>query len=260
MFFTDTSYIGVDIPGQRRPLTYCALDADLNLLALGRGAEGDVLAFINGQGRAFVAINNPRSVNMGLMAQESYRASLRPSPKPGRWERWRAAEYQMRMHRIKVHRTPHNASHAPGWMRIGFGLFRELEERGFQPFTDQFSPQMAGGQSFSVETYPHAAFTALLGCIPFHRNSLEGRIQRQLALFINNVDLPDPMQVFEEITRHRLLKGELDLEGLLEPSELDAVVAAYTAFTASKGEVTLLGHRDEGQIAVPVKELLSRYA
>ena len=263
MMFTDTSFIGIEIPGARRPLYHAALDADLNMLAFGSGSLEDVVAFVRGQSKAFVAVNAPRRPNQGLMADENVRAELNPQPKPGRWDRWRVAEYSLRLRRIKSTRTPKDPSHAQEWMRLGFTVFSELDESGYEPYPQNFDLRADGNNGsllYSLECYPHAAFTALLGHIPFTRNSLEGRIQRQLALYVNEVDVPDPMMVFEEITRHRMLKGDLRLVGLLEPSQLDALVAAYTARAAAKGEVTLLGHPIEGQVAVPVRNMLARYA
>lgn len=263
MLFTDTTFIGIDIPGARRPLTYAALDADLNLLALSYGDHDDVMAFVNGQDHAFVAINNPRSTNKGFMAEENFRARLNPRPKPGRWDRWRVAEYALRQSRIKVQRTPNNPSNAPSWMLKGFKLYNSLAGAGFKPYVQGFLPEEVranGDVRFSIECYPHAAFTALLERIPLSKNSLEGRIQRQLVLYTHEVDVPDPMQVFEEITRYRILKGELILDNLLVPTQLDALVAAFTAWVASKGAVTLLGHPQEGQVVIPVRKMLTKYA
>lgn len=263
MLFNDTAFIGIDIPGARRPFTYAALDPELNLIALAYGDEDDVLAFVNGQDRAFVAINNPRSTNQGFMADEAFRDGLRPRPKPGRWDRWRVAEYALRQSRIKVQRTPHEVANAPVWMQKGFRLYQSLARSGYQPFNQHFvgeEAQANGDVRFTVECYPHAAFTALLERLPFAKNSLEGRIQRQLVMYVNEVEVPNPMQVFEEITRFRLLQGELLLDDLYEPTQLDALVAAYTAYMASRGDITMLGDPREGQIAVPVRKMLQKYS
>ncbi len=262
MLFTDTTFIGIDIPGARRPLTYAAIDAELNLIALASGDDENVLAFVNGQDRAFVAINNPRSTNKGYMAEESFRSVLNPRPRPGRWDRWRVAEYALRQSRIKVRRTPKSPENAPVWMQKGFKLYRALANSGYRPYVQDFVPEdehANGDVRFSIECYPHAAFTALLEHIPFNKSTLEGRIQRQLILYVNEVDVPNPMRIFEEITRYRLLKGELLLDDLFEPTQLDALVAAYTARMASLGKVTLLGHPLEGQIVIPVRQMLAKY-
>ncbi len=45
--------------------------------------------------------------------------------------------------------------------------------------------------------------------------------------------VPDAMQVFEEITRYRLLHGVLPVDGLLPQPELNAWIAAHVACLAS---------------------------
>jgi len=90
--------------------------------------------------------------------------------------------------------------------------------------------------------------------VPMRKDSLEGRMQRQLLLFREGVEIPDPMDAFEEITRHHLLEGSLTLPRLFTHDELDALVSAYTAYVAARhpGRVTLVGDPEEGQIVVPV--------
>ncbi len=93
-------------------------------------------------------------------------------------------------------------------MRSGFALFHRLETLGYHLY-----PQ-AGAELQCLEVYPYASYAVLLGVLPFSKYTLEGRLQRQLALYDQKVDVPDAMRVFEEITRHRLLKGVLPLEPL----------------------------------------------
>jgi hypothetical protein len=97
--------------------------------------------------------------------------------------------------------------------------------------------------------------------LPFPKNSFEGRLQRQLTLYRNGLNIADPMRIFEEITRHRLMTGVLPLEGLFTTPQLDALGAAYTAWVAAiqPDQVTLLGSSEEGQIVLPVAELQSKY-
>jgi hypothetical protein len=86
-------------------------------------------------------------------------------------------------------------------------------------------------------------------------DSLEGRIQRQLSLYDLGMDIPDPMNFFEEITRYRLLKGILVEEGLYSSLELNAIAAAYMAWAVIQRpeEVTFVGDEGEGQVAVPIQ-------
>ena len=112
-----------------------------------------------------------------------------------------------------------------------------------------------------LEVYPHACYCALLGQVPLPKNTFEGRIQRQLALVEQKLDVPDPMDLFEEITRHRLLQGILPVGELYAQGELDALAAAYTAWLAATypSKVTALGDPAEGVVIVPAAELKRHY-
>jgi predicted RNase H-like nuclease len=140
-------------------------------------------------------------------------------------------------------------------MRMGFSLYRGLENFGYQDFPKE------GAQCQLVEVYPHASFAVLLGLLPFPKNTLEGRMQRQLILFEKGVQLPDPMEYFKEITRSRLLSGSLPLGDLYSSGELDALVAAYSAWHgySKPDQITLFGDPEEGQILVPEKRIKARY-
>jgi hypothetical protein len=73
-------------------------------------------------------------------------------------------------------------------------------------------------------------FLAFCGNELFSRRTLEGRIQRALILYDEGLQIPDPMDFFEEITRHKLLRGVLPLENIHTSRELDALAAAYLAW------------------------------
>jgi predicted RNase H-like nuclease len=215
----------------------------------------EVLAFAAGQRQAFVAVSAPQRPNQGLMAQEEMRRQLNPTPRPGRWLDLRLAEYQLRQHNISIPQTYAAEQSCPNWRKMGFSLFRRLEVLGYQPCP------MDGKELQALEVYPHACFAVLLGHNPFPKRTLEGRLQRQLVLHEQKLNVPDPMRFFEEITRHKLLKGILPNEDLYSPGELDALVAAYTAWYIANHpeQATLLGDPSEGQIVLPVTELKPRY-
>jgi hypothetical protein len=255
MFSSYTTFLGIDPTAGQRPFSYAALDGDLRLLALGKGTIDEVLAFLAGQRSAFAAVAAPRRPNLGVMDRPEVRELLSPVPRPGRWSNFRLAEYQLRQHNISCPQTPAEESDCPQWMQMGFHLYRRLEGLGYCPYPSDEAPLQY------VEVYPYACFSALLGLLPFPKHTLEGRIQRQLILHEMDLRIPDPMDLFEEITRHRLLQGRLPVEELYEQEELDALVAAYTAWLAAKNpnRVTLLGHPEEGQVVLPVGELKRRY-
>jgi len=256
MFFTNTTYIGVDPSAGVRPFVYAALDQELRPIVLGEGRIDDVLAFLAGQRQAVVAIASPRQPNQGVMGNEEVRKQLSPSPHRGRWMDFRMADYLLRQRNIHVPQTPASEDACPQYMQMGFRLYRKLESLGYREY-----PQAEAPRQF-LEVYPHACFTVLLGQAPFPKYSLEGKIQRQLLLYERKVKVSDPMLFFEEITSHRLLKGILPVEHLLSSGELDALIAAYTAWVAANHpeELVLLGDAQEGRVAIPLAQLKSNYS
>jgi hypothetical protein len=256
MLFDSATFIGVDPSGGRKPFTYAALDGERKLLALGDGEIEEVLAFLGGQRSAFVAVNAPSQTNKGLVKQEEVKRSLAPLHQPGRGAEMRLSEHVLREHGIVVANTPSRPDIAPTWMQMGFTFYQRLATMGYISY-----PEGSEATHQWMETHPHAVFCVMLGQVPLQKHSLEGRLQRQLILYEGGVCIQDPMGFFEEVTRHRLLKGSLPLDHLYQPGELDALAAAYTAFTAAKhpNQVSLIGSPEEGRIIVPVPELKLKY-
>jgi hypothetical protein len=256
MLFNPTTFIGIDPSAGQRPFSYAALDNDLNPLAIGGGRIEDVLAFAAGQRQAIVAVCAPRQPNQGVMQRQEIRQSLSPMPATGRWVDFRLADYLLRKHQIYIPQTPATEEACPNWMKMGFRVYRSLEKLGYKFFPDPEAELQV------LEVYPFACYAVLLEVLPFQKYSLEGRIQRQLALYEQKVKLPDPMLVFEEITRYKLLKGILSLDQLFQPEELDALVAAFTAWQAinHSEDILLVGDPQEGQIVLPVAELKAQYS
>lgn len=261
MLFNETIFIGIDPTAGKRPMAFAALDQDLRLMALDEGELDEITAFVGGQKTAFVAVCSPRQPNKGFMKNEEIRAQLKPVPKPGRWLGYRVAEYQIRQHNIHIMRTCGEIQKCPGWVQKGFEVYRKLESLGCQDYPS-FDPLPSGNvPPQTLEVYPHGIYAVLLGQIPFLKKSLEGRLQRQLILHNQGLDIPDPMRIFEEITRYRILKGMLTMDGLYKARQLDALAAAYTAWVAatSPRDISLFGHPEEGQIVFPVPELNPKY-
>lgn len=256
MLFDRTIFIGVDPTAGKKPFTYAAVDSEGSLVALGQGESIEALAFIGGQSNACVAVCAPSAPNIGLLEQEDVRQGLNPPPKPGRWLGYRLCEYQLRMLHIGVTPTPAEPTRCPTWVQRGFAFHHQLQAIGYRAYPADESPLQW------LEVYPHACFVALLGQQPFPKHTLEGRLQRQLLLEEAGLKVPDAMRFFEEVTRHRLLKGILPDKDIYSAQELDALVAALTAFRAIKQpqEITLLGAPQEGQIALPVGKLKAKYS
>ena len=69
------------------------------------------------------------------------------------------------------------------------------------------------------------------------------------------------MDVIKGITSRHLLQGSLPMDNLYNQGELDALVAAYTAWQATNHpkQITALGDATEGVVFLPVAELKRHY-
>lgn len=241
-------FLGIDLTSSRRPYTYVALDAQRRLIAEGQAPVEEVLLLASSQQALLAAINSPSCPNRGLMQQNAVREKLDPPPPSGRWTNLRLVEYLLRKKGIKVALTPSTAAACPRWMQRGFDLFQRLQALGFEAY-----PSASGPHQW-LEAQAEAAYWALLGRAPYDARSLEGRMQRQMLLYEYGLPLPDPMELFEEITPHRLLQGALPLKKIRSSCELNALAAAYTAWLAANrpAQVSRLGSPEEGEIVIPV--------
>ena len=248
------SFVGVDPTAGRDPFTIAALDQDRKLITLAAGDINDVLAFLNEQNAFVVAVNAPPRPNHGLVRQNLEKQKLAPGQLRG--SDMRQAESELRQRGIFVLPTPARVEACPAWMQMGFDLFRRFKEAGFK----QYSSEKASKQW--LETHPHAAFCTLLGQIPLPKPTLEGRLQRQIALYEQGIGIIDPMEFFEEITRHKLLHGTFPMELVYASEELDTLMAAYMAYCVVNcpQETMLIGNQQEGQIVLPVPSLKERYS
>lgn len=255
MFFSGSAYVGIDPTAGHKPFAYAALDDSLHLVALGRGTLEEVLAFTAGQQQAIVAVCGPRRPSQRLMERTEVRDNLNPPPRPGRWMSFRLVEYLLRQHRISCYKTPPDAKACPNWMQMGFHLYKRLEQMGYQPYPSEKTALQW------LEVYPHASFCTLLEHAPLPKNTLEGRIQRQLILYKQKIGVPDPMDLIKGLTAHHVLQGSLPTNNLYTPGELDALVAAYTAWQAANhpNKITALGDASEGLVFLPVAELKRHY-
>ncbi|MDO8752717.1 MAG: DUF429 domain-containing protein [Anaerolineales bacterium] len=253
MLSKNSTFIGIDPTSGHKSFTYAVLDKDLRLLALAEGEMEDVIAFVAGQQPATVAVNAPAGVNLGLVREMLKKAM--PTPTPTRGAEFRVAEYELRQRGILVAGTPASVSVSPAWMQLGFELYRRLEQLGFKKYP-------AENQSSQIlETHPHACFCVMAGGLPLSKPSLEGKLQRQLILYEHGVGISDPMDFFEEITRHKITKGLWPTQLLYPPEQLDALVAAYVAWLAinKPGHVCSFGDQNEGMIVLPGNELKEKY-
>ncbi len=255
MLFDTHLFVGIDPCGGRKPFNWAALDKNGRLAALQEGELEDALAFLGGLPSALVAVNAPPRPSQGLVRQDEFRQSLPPLRALGRSQEMRLAEHLLRERGINVALTPSRRELCSNWVQLGFELYRRIENLGFKP-----SPDSEASHAW-LETQSHAVFCALLGQSPLPRPTVEGRLQRQLVLYEQGLNIRDPMDYFEELTRHKLMKGALPLEQVYTPEQLDALAAACAAWVLSRHpeRACRLGDPSEGQITLPVSELKAKY-
>ena len=254
MILTDSLYVGIDPASGRKDFSYAVLDGNLNLANLADADMDELLPFLGRPEVNFVAVNAPARVNRGLVKKKLEEESANPG-RTLRGTDIRLGEYELRERGIALTGTPSREEFCPSWMQAGFDLYKKLSEMDFKVYeTDGATKQV-------LETNPYACFCALLEGIPFPKNTLEGRLQRQLILYDKGLRITDPMRFFEEITRFRLLRGILPDDVLYPPEQLDVLVAAYTAWLAAhRPEETIgVGNKSEGELILPVGELLEEY-
>lgn len=116
-----------------------------------------------------------------------------------------------------------NVPGSKGGQAIFSDLKVALKPAGFSPSSNN------EGERRWLETNTQASFRTYHPRL-FPRRTLEGRIQRALILFEEGVRIPDPMDFFEEITRHKLLQGNLPDKNMYSVKQLDALIAAYISW------------------------------
>jgi hypothetical protein len=166
-------FAGVELTSGRKPVTFAALDQDLNITVLEKWDSSEVLSSLQEYENISLAINVPSS-------------------------------------------------------KSGEEIYTDLSKKFLQ----------AGLQSLSqnrhskpwLEINAQDCFRILSGHHLWPRRSLEGRLQRSAILYEQGLQISDPVDIFEEITRYKLVQGILPLESLPSSNELDALVTAYLAW------------------------------
>lgn len=252
MIFPETIFVGIDPTSSQKSFTYAVLDKGLNLMALADAELDDVLVFLAQHSAVMIAVNAPSGLNRKLTRDGKKETS---KLRVNRAASFRQAEVELRERGITVAGTPSTIGACPAWMQNGFALYRQLEKMGFRNFPTD-------GQPYQVmETHPHACYSVIGGSLPLPKPSIEGKLQRQLLLYECGLRIKDPMYFFEEITRHKMIKGTWPVELLYQSEQLDALVAAYTAWVSihKPDQISFLGSEQEGRIVLPVKDIKERY-
>ena len=119
------------------------------------------------------------------------------------------------------------------------GFKKRIAQAGLKPYTTKSFPKQL------LETKAQDCFRKWIGKSPISRRTLEGRVQRGLILYDQGLRINDPMDFFEEITRHHMLGGFFPNELLYSTTELDALTAAYIAWLSvnEPGQVEITGNK-----------------
>jgi len=131
--------------------------------------------------------------------------------------------------------------------KICVDIKKKISQAGLKPYLTRNAPKQW------VETNPLECFRSLSGQTPQSRRTLGGLIQHALILYDQGLQINDPMEFFEEITRSHLMAGVMPMELLYSASELDALAAAYIAWMLINKpvQVDLTKERGAGMILIP---------
>jgi hypothetical protein len=252
----EAHFVGLDLTAGRRLVDVAVLDPRLKVELLESLPLERALQLLLSDHRVVAALDAPQQISAGLLSDPQVREHHGLKPDGPTWQRYRISEFELRRRGLNLYVTPQVEGAAPEWMRVGFRIYRRLRSEGFSIGQDP-----AGGQRWCFEVHPHACFAALLGRIPFAKGTLEGRLQRQILLFREGVQIPDPMLAMEELTAHHLLRGDLRLEGLCTHDALDALGAAFTAYLAAQSpeRVSWMGDPADGFICLPANPVANCY-
>ncbi len=208
-------YLGIDLTSSaKRPSAYAVIDDGARLLDVGRVREDEeILALARLHSPRFVAIDAPLGLPAGLCCLEET-CPCRPLAPDG----LRACERELRRRGIGMFYTT-KRSIIKGMVYRAIELRRRLEDEGVQV----------------LEIFPYASKVLLFpprGGLP-KKTTPEG-----LAYLRGRLEA--------------VVEG-LSVQGSLTHDELDAVVAAYTAYLFAHGLAEEVGDAAEGAMCIPLR-------
>jgi hypothetical protein len=245
-----TRFIGIDLSGTRGSFTCAVLDENRRIQFRGEVTQIEWLAKLSEYPVTIAAITSPINLNEGVMADDARRSKLQVPPPSKKYTSLRLCEYELLLRGFTTTRTPGRFEDCSPALQRSLRFTSNLAAQGFQRWP------APGAERQLMEVHPESAYAELLGVKLNPTKTLEGRIQRQLILQEEHLNVRDPMIFFEEITRHKMLIGQLPEGILISPAELNALIAAYTAWSAytNPTRVTRLGDLNEGHIILPVNK------
>jgi len=216
-------FVGIDLTAPRRAYTSVALDGERRLLARNQGGLRDTLGYLAGLDSCVVVLNAPLQ--------------------PGGAE---VSDF-LAARGIELAGAAVNDAAPPAWMRRSFGLANKLGEMGFRTRSGEDAARIL------LETNSEAGFWSLLGHIPYEARSFEGRVQRQLILHQAGLRLPNPVDLFEDITPRRVLQNLLPMDQIFAAVELSAGMAALAGWLAYQRPQEVLCPDESSAFVLPVR-------
>ena len=209
------TYLGIDpTSSESKPSGWAALGASAELLGVGGvGGDAEIISLSERWRAKVVAIDSPLFLPKGLHCLDEGC----PCPSCREWTgEKRVAERELFRQGISLYWTTRKAFIKP-MIHRAMALQRTLEARGVRV----------------VEVYPYASKARLWGKGMPKKTTLAGRqwLCERLA---------------------RVVPGLAGHEGRLGHDQLDAIVAAYTAYLYDRGLAEGVGDPDEGLIYLPL--------
>jgi hypothetical protein len=243
-----TRFIGIDLGSPRGSVTCVILDDSHRIQFRGELPIKELEGKLSESSVVIAAITSPITLNEGIMADDDRRSRLTEPPPQNRYTNLRLSEYELILKGFSATRTPSTLEKCSPSLQRALRFSSELALAGFQRWP------APGAERQLMEVHPDSAFAELLGAKLSAAKTIEGRIQRQLLLQEEHINVRDPMIFFEEITRHKMMTGQLPEGIVYSSSELNALIAAFTAWSAYANPtgVKRLGDANEGRIILPV--------
>jgi hypothetical protein len=250
MLFTPETYIGVDPSRGKKAISYAALNQSLEPVGQGKGNLAEVFAFINGQQQAVVGVVGPSSLSQNILVDAERRNKLLIPVSRGRPGDMRVAEHLLKQRKLPVYKTPSDQEKLSRWMETAIDLHKKLDQLGFVDHNNESIPERV-----VVEIVPEVCFRAWIEGEILPQNTLFGRLQRQLILYHLGLTIPDPLDFFEEVTRHRVLHGQVPENLVWSANQLQAFTAAFLAWQVKNqpDQIGRVGAEGEGFITVPLE-------
>jgi hypothetical protein len=237
----DTCFAGIDVNSRPPYYTIIALTAARTILLDVSGNWEEIRTCLEPFNQITIAINSPIEANNGFLS-----LSHRIKHKPGKWPDIRLIEFDLEEYGAPIYHTPKKKSNLLAGQKYGFSLVAALNQTGFSEYGENTLKSY-------VEVPSETAFWSIERKPLFEDISFIGRIQRQLLLLDLGLQVPDPMDFFEELTRFKLQTGNVPLEMVYELPRLNAFINAYTALQIQENPsgIAKLGYPQEGFIYLP---------